>query len=339
MQLIPSIKVSIIVPVYNVEQYLRKCLDSIVYQALSDIEIICVNDCSTDNSFEILKEYADKDNRIKIIDFKENKGVAIARNTALAEAKGEYIGFVDSDDFIDLDFYDKLYLRAKESDAEVVKGNISKTNDPQEQLIFDYLHTNIRMNKAYFFCMFTTAIYKKSLLDKYQIRFPENIILGEDRLLPVKAAILTNKLEVVDDTYYHYITRKNSATFHELTVEKINSLICVTKLVFDFINSVSISIDSYEILVKEFWVSLIILITRLENAKNLYKQGLEDIYNIIKNKKIIAYEYNEILYSFLQNNDFKELRYNIMMLHREIILTKLRKNHIERLLVKVQIGN
>ena len=84
-----------------------------MYQTLSDIEIICVNDCSTDNSFEILKEYASKDDRIKLIDFKENKGAAVARNTGIDEAKGEYIGFVDSDDFIDLDFYEKLYKEAR----------------------------------------------------------------------------------------------------------------------------------------------------------------------------------------------------------------------------------
>ena len=94
-------KVSVIIPIYNTEKYLRKCLDSVCNQTLSDIEIICVNDCSTDNSLEILEEYASKDNRIKLIDFKENKGAAVARNAGIDEAKGEYIGFVDSDDFVD----------------------------------------------------------------------------------------------------------------------------------------------------------------------------------------------------------------------------------------------
>ena len=89
-------KVSVIIPVYNTENYLRKCLDSVINQTLDDIEIICINDCSTDNSLNILKEYASKDERIKIIEFKENKGASVARNTGIAESNGEYIGFLIS---------------------------------------------------------------------------------------------------------------------------------------------------------------------------------------------------------------------------------------------------
>ena len=117
-------KVSVIIPVYNTEKYLRRCFDSVVNQTLSDIEIICINDCSTDNSLEILQEYASKDKRIKLIDFKVNKGAAIARNIGIDAATGEYIGFVDSDDFVDLDFYEKLYKKAAETGADAVKGKL-----------------------------------------------------------------------------------------------------------------------------------------------------------------------------------------------------------------------
>ena len=88
------VQVSIIVPVYNVEKYLSKCLESLINQTLKDIEIICVNDGSTDNSLSILKEYANKDSRIKIID-KQNEGVSVARNTGIEVATGEYLMFVD----------------------------------------------------------------------------------------------------------------------------------------------------------------------------------------------------------------------------------------------------
>lgn len=94
-------KVSVIIPIYNVGLYIRKCLDSIVNQTLKNIEIICINDGSTDNSIGIVEEYAKLDNRIKVIDFKENKGVSIARNTGINQANGEYISFIDPDDFID----------------------------------------------------------------------------------------------------------------------------------------------------------------------------------------------------------------------------------------------
>ena len=105
-------KVSIIVPVYNIEKYLAKCLDSLINQTLEDIEIICVNDGSTDNSAEILNEYAQKDCRIKIIN-QDNAGLSAARNTGINAANGEYIGYVDSDDWIDLNFTKSCIMRQK----------------------------------------------------------------------------------------------------------------------------------------------------------------------------------------------------------------------------------
>ena len=113
------IKVSIIVPVYNMEKYLRECLDSLVNQTLKDIEIICINDGSKDNSLEILNEYSQKDSRIKVIN-KENEGQGVARNLGISKAQGEFIGFVDPDDWVELDMYEKMYNQAKTLDSEIV---------------------------------------------------------------------------------------------------------------------------------------------------------------------------------------------------------------------------
>ena len=99
-------KVSIIIPTYNVENYLRECMDSVTRQTLKDIEIICINDGSTDGSLEILKEYADKDPRIVLVD-KENEGYGVGMNIGLDKASGEYIGIVEPDDFVPLNMYDK----------------------------------------------------------------------------------------------------------------------------------------------------------------------------------------------------------------------------------------
>lgn len=107
------IKVSVIIPVYNTAPYLERCLDSAINQTLKDIEIICVNDGSTDNSLEILQKYAQKDKRIKVVNFKENKGVSAARNKGINLAKGEFIGFLDSDDFIDPGWYENLYNQSE----------------------------------------------------------------------------------------------------------------------------------------------------------------------------------------------------------------------------------
>lgn len=105
-------KVSVIIPVYNVEKYLRECLDSVINQTLSDIEIICVNDGSTDNSLAILEEYAQKDTRIKIIS-KRNEGAGKARQAAIKKASGEYLAFLDGDDYYKSDFVEKMYASAK----------------------------------------------------------------------------------------------------------------------------------------------------------------------------------------------------------------------------------
>ena len=112
-----NIKVSIIVPVYNVEKYLAQCLDSLINQTLKEIEIICVNDGSKDNSAKILTAYAQKYVRIKIIN-QTNQGLSAARNNGISVATGEYIGFVDSDDWVDIDFYKKLYSAGKKWSVE-----------------------------------------------------------------------------------------------------------------------------------------------------------------------------------------------------------------------------
>ena len=113
-------KLSLIIPVYNVEKYLRECLDSCINQTLKDIEIICINDCSPDDSYKILEEYSKKDNRVKIINHEGNKGLGAARNTGVASATGEYIWFIDSDDFIDINSCQLFYDVAKENDVDIL---------------------------------------------------------------------------------------------------------------------------------------------------------------------------------------------------------------------------
>ena len=128
-----NIKVSIIIPVYNVERYLPKCLDSVINQTLRDIEIICIDDCSTDGSYEILQEYASKDDRIIVLKQETNQGQGVARNRGIDIAKGEYIGFVDPDDWIELDMYEKMYNQAKNLNSEIVICNINRYNEESKK--------------------------------------------------------------------------------------------------------------------------------------------------------------------------------------------------------------
>ena len=117
-----KVKVSIIVPVYNTEKFLKKCLNSLINQTLKEIEIICVDDGSTDNSPTILNDFIKKDNRIKVI-HQENSGISVTRNRAVSVAQGEYIGFVDSDDWVDEDFFEKLYNASQKYNSDIVAGD------------------------------------------------------------------------------------------------------------------------------------------------------------------------------------------------------------------------
>ncbi len=114
-------KISIIVAVYNVAPYLRRSMDCLINQTMDDLEFICVDDCSTDNSLSILREYETKDSRFKIITSEVNGGAAVARNKGLKVATGEYLGFIDPDDTIDLNYYEELYKKAIEANYDIVK--------------------------------------------------------------------------------------------------------------------------------------------------------------------------------------------------------------------------
>ena len=115
----PSL-ITIAVAVYNAEKYLRDCMDSVVNQTYQNLEIICVNDCSTDKSLEILEEYAAKDRRIKIITNSQNSGLGVTRNVGIDAAHGEYVLFIDSDDWLDLTACEKLLSKAKENNSDIV---------------------------------------------------------------------------------------------------------------------------------------------------------------------------------------------------------------------------
>lgn len=172
-------KVSTIVPVYNAEKYISKCLDSLINQTLKDIEIICVDDYSTDNSLAILQDYASKDSRIKIIAFETKQNAAIARNKGLEVATGEFLGFVDSDDYIDLDFYEKLYHKAKETDADIVKAETLIINLDGKQKKSD-INEQIAQNKMNFVSEWWSAIYKHSMIKERKVQFPDECPKAQD---------------------------------------------------------------------------------------------------------------------------------------------------------------
>lgn len=143
-------KVSAIIPIYNVEKYLEKCLDSVINQTLKDIEIICVNDSSTDGCENIILEYAKKDDRIKLINHAKNEGLGYARNTGLISSNSDYISFIDSDDFVSVDYIEYLYNTALKYDADIVFTDNIYTVNEIKSYIKPYYHNRIKIWKKKF---------------------------------------------------------------------------------------------------------------------------------------------------------------------------------------------
>lgn len=179
-------KISVLVPLYNVEKYLRRCLDSILKQTFSDLEILCMDDGSTDSSGTILDEYANKDSRIKVI-HKKNTGYGNTMNQAISMASGEYIGIVESDDYIAADMYEKLYAAADRWDLDIVKTDFYKLweqDDGTIRTVYCALTDHAGMygrvlkpyceKEAYFMEKFTwNALYRRSFISKYGIQYNE----------------------------------------------------------------------------------------------------------------------------------------------------------------------
>lgn len=215
-------KISIIIPVYNVEKYIKRCIDSLIKQTFKDISIICVDDCSTDKSLQILKEYAQKDDRIKIIESSCNGGAAVARNKGLAIAQGEYLSFVDSDDDVDIDFYEKLYSKAKEKDYDIVKCP-RKRFELNGKFSIGIVSKQIKNKGIYAFTYeWQSAIYKASLIKDNNIRFVSEIIKAQDIVFLNNVILKTKTYALIDNTFYNYHRRENSLHSKFLTEKNIN---------------------------------------------------------------------------------------------------------------------
>ena len=209
-------KISVIIPVYNVEKYLRKCLDSIINQTFKDIEIIAINDCSTDNSLSILREYEAKG--IKLINLPKNAGVSTARNIGIDTATGKYIAFIDSDDWIDKIFFEKLYLAAEKHEADIAVCGIKhchsmNINSSYLKLKKEIVTTDIKEKlsicnvpkQSYVW----NKLYRLDKLKKYNLRFVEEMVY-EDIIFIAKALYYMEKLVTVPGINYNYLIRKNS---------------------------------------------------------------------------------------------------------------------------------
>ena len=217
-------KVSVIVPIYGVEKYLKECLDSILNQTMHELEIILIDDGSKDNCPQIVDEYAKKDNRIIAI-HKENGGYGSACNVGLNKATGEYVAIVESDDYIDVRMYEDLYKIAKEFDVDVVKGKyyeISENSSYKKLPLFfkdftgfadkfDITEGSILLNHH---ASIWSGLYKRELIEKYNIRmFEKNKGRYADQVWRYETLCLAKNIHWVDTPYYYYrIFSQNNTT-------------------------------------------------------------------------------------------------------------------------------
>lgn len=287
-------KVSIIIPVYNAEAFLSQCLDSVINQTLKEIEVICINDGSTDGSGKVLDLYAQKDVRIRVI-HKCNEGVAAARNVGLSVASGDYVGFVDSDDWIDADFYEKLYTSACATKADVVKGGRISFNSSGWSGI-STLNDRILKNKnhhiaAQFLYEWFTGLFSREIIVKNKICF-YNACLGEDVHFLLRVMLVANNLEIVNDTFYHYFVRSNSAS-HNISQKSLDDLYHIYKSSIDIIKKAKIDQISSDIMVLDRLKYYASWYTWVLNKKFL---GFwENLFDLVENSQPLM----------LDNNPFK----------------------------------
>lgn len=229
-----NVKVSVIIPVYNVEKYLAESLNSILNQTFCDFEVICINDGSTDNSLDILQEYKKKDNRFRIYS-QENQGQGKARNFAINNSKGKYIIFVDPDDFIDAEALEIINKKFNETDADVIQLDFKTFLDgshEEKTWLFSkrmkkhfnyalsdgniYRWSKINGNNFIDMSMSTCdKAYKASFIKNNDIKFAPTRF-GEDHLFSIGATILAEKILYLQQAFYHYRTRPDS------TVNKVS---------------------------------------------------------------------------------------------------------------------
>lgn len=326
--------ITVVVPVYNVEKYLKKCLDSIVNQTYKNLEIICVDDGSPDNSIDILNIFAEKDKRIKIIR-QRNQGLSEARNTGIKNAKGKYIIFIDSDDWIELEMIDLMLKKIQNENLDLVicgffdhyfekKYKINELNNIKKYIkdkIDGISYFKIVTSKTNLFTAFAwNKLYRLDLIKSKNLFFPEKR-LYEDLSFTFRYLIYSKKVDVVERPLYHYIRRKGSIT-NILNFKNSIDILFTLENLKEFL----IKEEQYTLLnsveFKEYlfsWSSRAALfqLPFLENISN--KREVNKIINNFKNNK----EYKECCQYILKNSKNKKYKLFIRVLYFNNTLLKL----------------
>lgn len=291
-------KVSVIIAAYNIEDYIGRCLKSVIQQTLTDIDIIVVNDGSTDNTLSIINDIAQKDNRIKVIN-KKNAGLIEARKSGFKVSNGEYILFIDGDDWLERGCLKRLYDKAKKSDADIVIYNAFYSYDNKKELldIFKIKNTTkVDFLKELFLGNINPSIWSKFISRKFlnlnNFKFPSNISYAEDLATVSNMFMNTPKIILCKESLYNYYQRSNSIT--KISNDKILEI----DKAINFIEDKLIENKLKKIYEKEFeyltymhmFISKVIMIEQINKFnKQLYKQYKNKNINSKKNKYIQEY--------------------------------------------------
>lgn len=227
-----TIKFSIIIPCYNAEKTLPRCLTSVCNSILKEIEIICINDASSDTTLQVLTEFKRNDSRIKIINFDKNQGAAKARNAALKIAKGEIIGFVDSDDDVDECHFNDIYIKMKETNSDINIISFKQINP--DSIIYNHelakfisrfgsdIHRFDTAEKLIFLVDYCwRCSIRRSFWKKYQVYFPEHIKGSEDQCFWKPQELLAKRISLLDTYSYNYY-------WNPLGLSKADKALCET---------------------------------------------------------------------------------------------------------------
>ena len=305
------IKVSIIIPVYGVEKYIAKCLDSLVNQTLEDIEIIVVNDGSPDDSQKIIDKYVRKyPNKIKSY-IKENGGQGSARNYGLEKSTGEYIGYVDSDDYVELDMYEKLYNLAKKDKLDIAicgSYNVDEiTNNKDidlDKIIFEDMHTN-----AFFGRMAVwNKIYKRDILKNVEFRSKK---WYEDLDFTLKVLANAKKVGYINEPLYDYLIRQGS-TMNNDNLERNLEILDA----FDNIKG-NKKLDKYNdimefLMIDHIYISAVVRVINSIGSNKEKKEYINKLVNYVKDN-YPNYKNNKYLYLLSGN---RKIIYKLINLRR-----------------------
>lgn len=292
-------KLSVIVPMYNSQNYIERCINSIINQNIDDMEIILINDGSIDSTKYIVQKYADIYPNIKLINKEKNQGIGAARNTGLKVAKGEYITFVDSDDYIECGMYKEMYKLGKENDSDLVMCSyLRKYKDLDEEVKLninqDYIvYNRIQIEKniiptfvkniEYGYYYVWNKLYKKDFLYKNNIYFKEKIKFAEDWFFNLDVFDKIDQFLYVNKPYYNYLDNAGSLS-KDIDVDRINLYLEGHRMKYYFIEKYNLKnkeVDSK--LLEEIYVYIYNLII----SKNSYEIKKDIIKSVSKNNQFL----------------------------------------------------